>query len=238
MPTKTGAGDNPQEYDKNTGRYAKGTSDSDNGDKDFFRTAERMIEKEKLKLDTSKSFATQVDSVLTGADTSSTHIKVMNTPKVLRELNIPDLPVIMTAKHIRSVAFDDGKEKMNYHGLGAETVKKLPELLSDPVMVIQSRTKNDSVVVLTAELDKQNRPIIAAVKLNGRGNIDNEEIEANVLTSVYGRNNFSSFFNSNITEDRIMWWSETKAKQTGLKDLQVLSKMKNLPPDTVLKKMQ
>lgn len=49
MPTKTGAGDNPQEYDKNTGRYAKGTSDSDNGDKDFFRTAERTIEKEKQK---------------------------------------------------------------------------------------------------------------------------------------------------------------------------------------------
>lgn len=206
-------------------------------DKDFFRNAEDTIKKEKQKLDTSKSFATQVDAVLSGVDTSSTHIKVMNTPKVLRELNIPDLPVIMTAKHIRSVALDEGKEKVNYHGLGLETVKKLPELLSDPVMVMQSRTKDDSVVVLTAELDKQNRPIIAAVKLNGRGVLDNERIEANVLTSIYGKDNFSSFFNSNITEDRIMWWSETKAKQTGLKDLQVLSKMKNLPPDTVLKKM-
>lgn len=49
MPIKTGAGDNPQEYDKNTGRYAKGTSDSDNGDKDFFRNAEDTIEKEKQK---------------------------------------------------------------------------------------------------------------------------------------------------------------------------------------------
>lgn len=50
MPTKIGAGDNPQEYDKNTGRYAKGTSNSDNGDKDFFRTAERTIEREKKTL--------------------------------------------------------------------------------------------------------------------------------------------------------------------------------------------
>lgn len=49
MPTKIGAGDNPQEYDKNTGKYAKGTSDGDNVDKDFFRTAERTIKKEKQK---------------------------------------------------------------------------------------------------------------------------------------------------------------------------------------------
>lgn len=201
------------------------------------RVYKEKSEERKEKLDSTKSFATQVDAVLSGADTSTTHIRVMNTPKVLRELNVPDLPVIMTAKHIRSVALDDGKEKMNYHGLGAETVKRLPELLSDPVMVMQSRTKDDSIVVLTAELDKENRPIIAAVKLKGHGNIDDVEIEANVLTSVYGRNNFSSFLNNNVSEDRIMWWSKAKAEQTGLSDLRMLSQVKDLPPNTVLKKM-
>lgn len=201
------------------------------------RVYKEKSEERKEKLDATKSFATQVDAVLSGADTSTTHIKVMSTPKVLRDLNVPDLPVIMTAKHIRSVAFDDGKDKMNYHGLGAETVKRLPELLSDPVMVMRSRTKDDSIVVLTAELDKENRPIIAAVKLNGNGYIDDEEIEANVLTSVYGRNNFSSFLNNNVSEDRIMWWSKEKAEQTGLSDLRMLSQVKDLPPDTVLKKM-
>lgn len=201
------------------------------------RVYKEKSEERKEKLDATKSFATQVDAVLSGADTSTTHIKVMSTPKVLRDLNVPDLPVIMTAKHIRSVAFDDGKDKMNYHGLGAETVKRLPELLSDPVMVMRSRTKDDSIVVLTAELDKENRPIIAAVKLNGHGNIDDIEIEANVLTSVYGRNNFASFVNNNVSEDRVMWWSKEKAEQTGLYDLRMLSQVKDLLPNTVLKKM-
>jgi len=58
-----------------------------------------------------------------------------------------------------------------------------------------------------------------------------------VLTSVYGRNNFSSFLNNNVSEDRIMWWSKEKAEQTGLSDLRMLSQVKDLPPDTVLKKM-
>lgn len=201
------------------------------------RVHKEKSKERKEKLDATKSFATQVDAVLSGADTSTTHIKVMSTPKVLRDLNVPDLPVIMTAKHIRSVAFDDGKDKMNYHGLGAETVKRLPELLSDPVMVMRSRTKDDSIVVLTAELDKENRPIIAAVKLNGRGVVENERIEANVLTSVYGKDNFSSFLNNSVSENRVMWWSREKTEQIGLSDLRVLSQVKDLPADTVLKKM-
>lgn len=200
---------------------------------DLFKEAEETVEEEqsknKEKVDASKSFATQIDEVLSGKDTETTHIKVMNTPKVLRDLNIPDLPVVITAKHIKSVVFDDGKEKMNYHGLGAETVKKLPELLSDPVMVIKSRTKDDSIVVFTAELDKQKRPIIAAIKLNGYAFVGNDRIQANVLTSVYGRNNFSSFLNNNIEENRIMWCSDEKAKQTGIFDLCLLSRIKSLP---------
>lgn len=200
---------------------------------DLFKEAEETVEEEqtknKDKVDASKSFATQIDEVLSGKDTETTHIKVMNTPKVLRDLNIPDLPVVITAKHIKSVVFDDGKEKMNYHGLGAETVKKLPELLSDPVMVMKSRTKDDSIVVLTAELDKQKRPIIAAIKLNGYAFVGNDKIQANILTSVYGRNNFSSFLNKNIEENRIMWCSDEKAKQTGIFDLCLLSRIKSLP---------
>lgn len=200
---------------------------------DLFKEAEETVEEEqsknKEKVDASKSFATQIDEVLSGKDTETTHIKVMNTPKVLRDLNIPDLPVVITAKHIKSVVFDDGKEKMNYHGLGAETVKKLPELLSDPVMVMKSRTKDDSIVVLTAELDKQKRPIIAAIKLNGYAFVGNDRIQANILTSVYGRNNFSSFLNNNIEENRIMWCSDEKAKQTGIFDLCLLSRIKSLP---------
>lgn len=200
---------------------------------DLFKEAEEAVKEEqtknKEKVDASKSFATQIDEVLSGKDTETTHIKVMNTPKVLRDLNIPDLPVVITAKHIKSVVFDDGKEKMNYHGLGAETVKKLPELLSDPVMVMKSRTKDDSIVVLTAELDKQKRPIIAAIKLNGYAFVDNDKIQANILASIYGKDNFSSFLNKNIEENRVMWCSDEKAKQTGIFDLCLLSRIKSLP---------
>ena len=115
------------------------------------------------------SFAAQVDAVLSGADTSSTHLKVMTTPLLLRQAGARNLPVLMTAKHLKSIVQESGTEHMNYHGLGADLVKRLPELLSDPVMIMDSLTRDDSVVMLTATTDKQQRPVIAALKFLRKG---------------------------------------------------------------------
>ena len=192
--------------------------------------------KPKTEVKATDSFATQVDAVLSGADATATHLKVTQTPPVLRALNIPDLPIIMTAKHVKSVTLDSGNDSMNYHGLGVEMIKRLPELLADPIMVMKSMTKDDSVVVLTAELDNKDRPIIAAIKLSGKGVVKGERIEANILTSVYGKDNFASFLHRNVDEGKVMWWSSKKARETHLQPLKTLFDIKGLPPDTVIKK--
>lgn len=198
--------------------------------------AKSRKEGETAEVKATDSFASQVDAVLSGADTTATHLQVTHTPPVLRALNIPDLPIIMTAKHVKSVALDSGKDSVNYHGLGAETVKRLPELLADPVMIMRSMTKDDSVVVLTAALDKENRPIIAAVKLSGRGVVNGERIEANILTSIYGKDNFPSFLHRNVDSNTVMWWSDKKARETHLPALRTMFNTKGLPPNKVLKK--
>ena len=106
------------------------------------------------------SFAAQVDAVLSGADTSSTHLKVMTTPLLLREAGARNLPVLMTARHLKSIVQESGTDSVNYHGLGADLVKRLPELLSDPVMIMDSLTRDDSVVLVTTTTDKQQHPVI------------------------------------------------------------------------------
>ena len=45
-----------------------------------------------------RDFSDQVDAVLSGEDTTSTHLKVMDTPKILIDCGLPDLPVLLTAK--------------------------------------------------------------------------------------------------------------------------------------------
>ena len=40
------------------------------------------------------SFAKQVDAVLSGADMISTHLKVMGTPFILRQLGAKNLPIL------------------------------------------------------------------------------------------------------------------------------------------------
>lgn len=168
----------------------------------------------KEKVEANSSFAKQVDCVLLGADTTSTHLKVMSTPLILRQLGASNLPILMTAKHMKNIVANKGNdENVNYHGLGDDIVKRLPELIADPVMVMDSLTRDDSIVVLTSAVDKENRPIIGAIKFDGIGNLNNIEISANILTSVYGRNNFNDFIQRNISAGTILYWDKEKSKE-------------------------
>ncbi len=164
----------------------------------------------KAKL-TDASFASQVDAVLSGADAESTHLKLMDTPPLLRLAGVPDLPLLMTAKHLEKITSQSEKGKNN-HGLDIETVKKLPELISDPVIIADSFTRDDSIVVVCDAIDSQNRPIIAAIKLDGTGRLENRYINANIMTSAYGRNNFQAFLNRMAESGAIIYWSKKRSQ--------------------------
>lgn len=183
------------------------------------------------------SFAAQVDAVLSGADTSSTHLKVMTTPLLLRQAGARNLPVLMTAKHLKSIVQESGTEHMNYHGLGADLVKRLPELLSDPVMIMDSLTRDDSVVMLTATTDKQQRPVIAALKFDGSGYMDNLEIEANIITSVYGKDNFNNFIANNAKENAVIYWNKEKSQElTKIPGIQFPDNLSSLASNVIIRK--
>lgn len=166
------------------------------------------------KFEANNSFARQVDAVLSGADATSTHLKVMGTPLILRQLGAQNIPVLMTAKHLKNIVADSGDDNgVNYHGIDVDLIKKLPELLSDPVMVMDSLTRDDSVVIVTSAVDKENRPIIGAIKFDGFGNLNDIEIDANILTSTYGRNNFNYFIKRNVDENKILYWDKEKSQE-------------------------
>lgn len=187
---------------------------------------------------TGLTFAEQIDEVLSGADTSSTHLEVLKTtPPILRMLGVPNLPILMTARHVKTMVQESGTDSANYHGLDVDVVKCLPELISDPVMVMDSLTKDDSIVVVTETIDKENRPVIGALKLDGVGRNGKTIIRANILASAYGKDNFESFIKHNIEEGTVLYADKEKSQALSVNPgIQFPDVMASLDFNTIIRK--
>lgn len=184
-----------------------------------------------------KSFSEQVDDVLKGADTNSTHLMLSETPEILQQAGLPRLPILMTARHLKTITQSSGKDKANYHGLGTEIVKKLPQLISEPVILADSLTRGDSIVVITEAVDSDNRPVIAAILLDGKGRLDEKHINANIMTSAYGRSNVQSFLNRLAEEDAVFYWDKKKSQEMSVSlGLQLPNAITNLASNTIIRK--
>lgn len=200
-------------------------------------------EQDKITLDATLPFDKQVDNILSGADTTSSHLEVLKiTPPLLRMVGVPNLPILMTARHVKTITQENGNDSANYHGLGVELVKRLPELISDPVMIMDSispdaKAKN-SVVIVTQMIDRENRPIIGAIRLAGRGNdLNGFEISANIMTSAYGKDNFQSFIERNIEQGSVLYVDKAKSQELfETPGIQFPDNFESLDFDTIIRK--
>ena len=160
---------------------------------------------EQIKIDT-ENFSKQVDAVKNGTFPQRDMLTVGKTPQVLKDIGLPDLPITMTQKHLDTIMNESGKYKnANYHGLGEDIVKQLPEAINNPLDIVSSNTKDDSVVLTTYLADKQDRPVIASIKIDGKGSINDIRIDTNVMTSAYGRNNYDKFMQDNIKNGNLLY---------------------------------
>ncbi len=137
------------------------------------------------------SFSRQVDEVVNGTWDENNHLTVLeHTPQVLQQLGVKDLPITLTSNKLKRIMNDSGNQKGEYHGLG-EIVKKIPEAIENPLDIVKSH--NNSYVLTTDLSDNNDRSVIVSIKIDGKGYIDNIEVNTNVMTSAYGRNNYDSW---------------------------------------------
>lgn len=186
----------------------------------------------------SRSFSEQVDRVLNGEDTSSTHLRLTEeTPSLLQEAGLPKLPILMTAQHLKSIIAVHGKKNSNYHGLSVEIVKNLPRYIANPVMLADSLSRDDSVVVITEAVDSNNRPVIAAILLDGKGRLSGKHIDANIMTSAYGKDKFQSFLNRLADNDAVFYWHQKKSQDLSVSlGLQLPNAITSLDPNFIIRK--
>lgn len=175
-----------------------------------------------------ESFAAQVEKVKDNTHDKDNHVYMGTAPAgIAKILELPKLPMLITSNHIYAMAVSKSEArakkrynpKLHYHKLGWETVKKLPEYIDDPVLIIKSTVDplDARFVIITAHSDSSGNPILVAVKPNGRGNVFNIEVPTNAVLSGYGKESIQNYVATAKNEHRILYASKKnsqKAKNT------------------------
>lgn len=75
------------------------------------------------------------------------------------------------------------------HAMGVEMLKKLPQLLRNPVAVIESATRPGDSVVAIVSAQVNGNEMMAVVRAGGSATVNGEQCDVNVISSAYGREN-------------------------------------------------
>lgn len=184
-----------------------------------------------------KSFAEQVDEVLNGISSRYNDLKVCDTPDLLQKIGCDQLPVFYTQKHLRDALKPKGNkgESIHHHGLKVEQIKAIPELLRNPVMIYDSLSRNDSIVVVTSETDQDNKPIVAVIRPDGKAKYEMELVDSNFMLSVHGRENFDSQMEKVLEQNKILYCDKQKSQKLfSVLGLQLSQGFNNLDFDRIL----
>ena len=159
-----------------------------------------------------KSFAEQVDDVFAGNANRYNDLKVCDTPQILLDVGCEQLPMFYTQKHLKE-AIKQKNGHTHAHGLTVEQLKLIPKLLQEPVMIMDSVSKSDSIVAITSEVDSDKAPIIVSIKPNGNGKYEMKTLDSNFITSIYGRDNFGNFVERVTKSDNVLYYNKEKSQE-------------------------
>ena len=144
--------------------------------------------------------------------TRGAYLKVSSPAEIYRKAGFPKSPFFYTYNHLRDALVPKGFYPSNVHvkhphGLTLEQIKRLPELLERPVVLMDS-DRDDTMVAVLADVDGDGLPLIAALRPGANAvsggrcvpgtivcSVYGEcEVETNMVLSVYSRQNFIRYF--------------------------------------------
>ncbi len=146
--------------------------------------------------DYSKSFAEQIDDYKAGNLPKYDTLVVGGTPEVFQKIGLNPLPMTYGTGHLEDVI----KGNKPDHDFGVENLKKIPEALKSPVAIFTSNTHPNSSVVAILDLSYNNKPMFAAVEIDGLGQLNGKRIDSNAITTVHTRGNAANLLKNAISE--------------------------------------
>lgn len=159
---------------------------------------------QQIRID-SENFAKQVDNVKNIKENNSL-IVLSKTPTIYKELGLNDLPMTITKNHTIWSMTEKSQGNSHLHGLSSEIIKQIPEALTRPLNVIESGSRTDSIVAITELADDEGNLVVVPIRVNGKSNVNEIEIDSNVLTSIYGKDkNYDTWMQDNIKKGRLLY---------------------------------
>lgn len=138
--------------------------------------------------DYSKPFAEQLEDWQAGNIRKGDTLILGGTPKVLQDIGFNNLPLTLDQKHLREMLV---KYKNDDHHVDIDIIKRLPELVADPIAIIEADAehRNDSVLIILGENNKnaEGRQIIGAINVQNGGQQNGQSINATRLLTVHSR---------------------------------------------------
>ena len=181
------------------------------------------------------NFGNSVDRVLHPLERASPRreaVLVCTTPGILREVGLKDLPMHITQKHILDCLHEKTINNNHYHGLSVQELKRLPEA---PIILAESLTKENSLVAVLNYREQDGNPVIVAVRPNGNAIYELRRVDSNFITSTYGKDNFSEFYQRILDQGKLLYVNRENGEKLGY----YLENQKSQIPeyDKILKKM-
>lgn len=118
----------------------------------------------------------------------------------------------ITQKHIVDCLHEKTYNNDHYHGLSVQELKRLPEALESPVILAESLTKEDSLVAVLDYREQDGNPVIVAVRLNGNAIYELRRVDSNFITSAYGKDNFSEFYQRILDQGKLLYANRERGR--------------------------
>ncbi|EDS73013.1 phage minor structural protein, N-terminal domain protein [Anaerofustis stercorihominis DSM 17244] len=171
---------------------------------------------EHVKYHVSRNFESDIETIINNlSKEKKSLIKARDfTPRILVEAGMPNYPMYMGRKHIFTTILTKQQAKQigfpvnqryHYHGLGKKGLIDVIDSMDNPKDVYRyidnsgARYDSNNFIIDTGLVDKNNSPIIVTAKIvpeESKIIVD----DYNMITSAYGKNNFSTFINTLINK--------------------------------------
>lgn len=196
--------------------------------KDFIDYAEKCLDYLR--------FGDEVDEATCGALPPFEQLKVCDTPNCLLAAGFEQKPMLYTQRHLEMAIHPKSPTDYHWHGLSVPMIKRLPQLLENPVLLADSPSRKDVLMAVLCAVDNDSLPLLTAIKPDGNGIYQLQTIETNFILSVYGKDEFELFFKQRITPDKIVFYDAEKGqKLERLAGIQFPEYYSSITPNIIIK---
>ena len=184
-----------------------------------------MTEQERYESELNKAvFEKGLDKI-----TYSDILVCKNTPKILVDVGLADLPILLSKKHFYQ-SIKPYNRKKHRKGLDLfEDIYKIPMFLSNPMIImkdlfIDSKTSElnlfkkhaGDILIFTNKLDDRLNPIVMSIIVNAQSGIYENITQEHYLVTIFGHDNFTNLIDIAVKSNSILYYNNLKVKELEL----------------------